>query len=319
MKQLRLPFFAAAALVVMSTGALAQDYPTKLVKIVTPFSAGSITDALARTLSEKLAEMWKQQVIVENRPGLAGTTSVAKSAPDGYTLMLTSNGHTIAAAISKGVQFDPVNDFAGISMVASVPLVVIAPPDLPANTLTEFIALAKQKPGQLNFASAGLASMSYLAAEILRQNAKISMQHVPFRGAPEGRTAVLRGDVQMYFASVPTSLELIGAGKLKVLAINGSKRIPQLPEVPTITEAGVPDYNYDPWFAVMAPAGTPPAILAKVSQDIAKVVQMPDVGERLRSQGAVAVTSTPEQLDTIVKADTERFARVLKDAGIEPQ
>src|SRR5690349_6169959 len=162
----RLISLAAAALLASALGASAQQpYPHQVVRIVVPFSAGSITDGLARILADKLSEMWKQQVIVENRPGLPGTTAVAKSTPDGYTLMLTSNGHTIAGVINKAIQFDPVKDFSGVSRVASVPLVAIAPPDLPANSLKEFIALANQKPGQMNFSSAGVASTSYLSAE----------------------------------------------------------------------------------------------------------------------------------------------------------
>ena len=214
------------------------NYPNQTVRIVVPFSAGSITDGLARILADKLCDIWKQQVIVENRPGLPGTTSVAKAAPDGYTLMLTSNGHTIAGVINKSLQFDPVKDFAGVSQVASVPLVVIVPPDLPAKTLKEFIALAKQKPGQLNFSSAGVASTSFLSAEIFRQNARINIVHVPFKGAPEAVTAVVRGDVQMYFAPIPAAQELSAAGKVRAIAINSAKRVPQLPDVPTVAEAG---------------------------------------------------------------------------------
>src|SRR3954469_10451056 len=223
-----------AALLAASSNALAQNYPTQRVTIVVPFTAGSITDGLARILAEKLADMWKQQVIIENKPGIPGTTSVAKSTPDGYTLMLTSNGHTIAGAITKSLQYDPVKDFAGITQVASVPLVAIVPPDLPVKTLKDFVDLAKQKPGTLNFSSAGVASTSFLSAEIFRQQAKINIQHVPFRGAPEAVTAVVRGDVQMYFAPIPNTVELSATNKVRALAINSAQRVPQLPDVPTV-------------------------------------------------------------------------------------
>src|SRR5499427_10551265 len=169
---------AIAALLASYTAAAAQTYPSQRVTIVVPFSAGSITDGLARILADKLGDMWKQQVIVENRSGLPGTTGVAKAAPDGYTLMLTSNGHTIAGAINKNIQFDPVKDFAGVSRVAAVPLVAIVPPDFPAKTLNDFITLAKERPGQLNFSSAGVASTSYLSAEIFKQDAKINILHI---------------------------------------------------------------------------------------------------------------------------------------------
>jgi tripartite-type tricarboxylate transporter receptor subunit TctC len=301
-----------------SLDASAQAYPNQVVRIVVPFSAGSITDGLARILADKLGELWKQQVIVENRPGLPGTTAVAKSAPDGYTLMLTSNGHAIASAINKNIQFDPVKDFAGVSRVAAVPLVAIVPPDFPGKTLKDFIALANEKPGQLNFSSAGVASTSYLSAEILKQDAKINIQHVPYKGAPEATTAVIRNDVQMYMAPIPATQELSATGKVKAIAINSAKRVPQLPDVPTVAET-LPNYKYESWFGVLAPAGTPQPILNKVSEDIAKVLEMPDVREKLLAQGSIPAPTTPAEFDAINKADTERYGKILKDAGISPQ
>ena len=301
-----------------SFDASAQAYPNQVVRIVVPFSAGSITDGLARILADKLGELWKQQVIVENRPGLPGTTAVAKSAPDGYTLMLTSNGHAIASAINKNIQFDPVKDFAGVSRVAAVPLVAIVPPDFPGKTLKDFIALANEKPGQLNFSSAGVASTSYLSAEILKQDAKINIQHVPYKGAPEATTAVIRNDVQMYMAPIPATQELSATGKVKAIAINSAKRVPQLPDVPTVAET-LPNYKYESWFGVLAPAGTPQPILTKVSEDIARVLEMPDVREKLLAQGSIPAPTTPAEFDAINKADTERYGKILKDAGISPQ
>jgi len=298
--------------------ASAQAYPNQVVRIIVPFSAGSITDGLARILADKLGDFWKQQVIVENRPGLPGTTAVAKSAPDGYTLMLTSNGHTIASAINKSIQYDPVKDFAGVSRVAAVPLVAIVPPDFPGKTLKDFIEAANEKPGQLNFSSAGIASTSYLSAEILKQDAKINIQHVPYKGAPEATTAVIRNDVQMYMAPIPSTQELTATGKVKALAINSAKRVPQLPDVPTVAET-LPNYKYESWFGVLAPAGTPQAILTKVSEDIAKVLEMPDVREKLLAQGSIPSPTTPAEFDAINKSDTERYGKILKDAGITPQ
>jgi tripartite-type tricarboxylate transporter receptor subunit TctC len=319
MTRLRMLSLGIVALLATGSTAFAQAYPSQRVTIVVPFTAGSITDGLARILADKLAETWKQQVIVENRPGIPGTTGAAKAAPDGYTLMLTSNGHTIARAISKSVQFDPVKDFAGISQVAVVPFAVVVPVDSPAKSIKDFIALANQKPGQLNFASAGVASTTYLAAEVFKQQTKLNIQHVPYRGAPEAVTAAVRGDANVYFCPIPAAKELSATGKLRVLAVSSGKRLPQLPDAPTLVEAGVPGYKYDSWFGVMAPAGTPKAILTKVSQDIAKVLQLPDVVEKLLAQGSVPASTTPEQFDAIIKDDTERYAKVLKDAGIEPQ
>jgi tripartite-type tricarboxylate transporter receptor subunit TctC len=318
MTTLRVISLVLAGLFASAFGASAQTYPNQVVRIVVPFSAGSITDGLARILADKLSEMWKQQVIVENRPGLPGTTAVAKSPPDGYTLMLTSNGHTIAGAINKSIQFDPVKDFAGLSRVAAVPLVAIVPPEFPGNTVKDFIDRAKEKPGQLNFSSAGVASTSYLSAEIFKQDAKINIVHVPFKGAPEATTAVIRNDVQMYMAPIPATQELSSTGKVKAIGINSAKRVPQLPNVPAIAET-LPDYKYESWFGVLAPAGTPQPILKKVSEDIAKVLEMPDVKEKLLAQGSIPAPTTPAEFDAINKADVERYGKILRDAGITPQ
>ncbi len=308
-----------AAVLAACSGASAQNYPTQTVRIVVPFSAGSITDGLARILADKLSTMWKQQVIVENRPGLPGTAGVASAAKDGYTLMLTSNGHTIARAISKAVPFDPVKDFAGVSIVASAPVVAIVPPDSPAKTLKDFIALAQKMPGKLNFSSAGVATTTFLAAEVLRQEAKLDMVHVPYKGAPEAVTAVVRGDANFYFAPVPSAQSLGAAGKVRVLAVNSAKRAPQLPDVPTVAEAALPNYKYEAWFGVMAPAGTPTAILDKVSKDIAAVLKMQDVIDQMLKVGNIPMPTTPAEFDAIIKNDTERFTKVMAAAGIAPK
>jgi tripartite-type tricarboxylate transporter receptor subunit TctC len=197
-----------------------------------------------------------------------------------------------------------------------VPLVAIVPADLPAKTLKEFIALASASPGKLNFSSAGIASTSFLSAEIFRQQAKINIVHVPYKGVPDATTAVIRGDVQLYFAPIPNARELSTAGKVRALAINSDKRAPQLPDVPTIAEAAVPDYKYESWFGLMAPAGTPRGILTKVSQDTATVLAMADVREKLTAYGSVPAPTTPEQFDAIIKSDTERYGKVLRDAGV---
>ena len=311
------------ALVGTTVGVSAQSYPQQVIHLVVPFSAGSITDGLARILADKLSELWKQQVVVENRPGLPGTTAVAKSAPDGYTLMLTSNGHTIAAAINKNIQFDPVKDFAGVTRVASVPLVAIVPPEFPADTVKEFIARAQENPGKLNFSSAGVASTSYLSAEIFRQDAKINVVHIPYKGAPEATTAVIRNDAQLYFAPIPATQDLSASGKVKAIGINSAQRVPQLPQVPTIAET-LPEYKYESWFGVRehhAVAGdqTPREIVSKVSADIAKVLRMEDVRDKLLAQGSIPAPTTPQEFDAINRADTERYGKILRDAGITPQ
>jgi tripartite-type tricarboxylate transporter receptor subunit TctC len=193
---------------------------------------------------------------------------------------------------------------------------MIVPPDFEAKTLKEFIALAREKPGKLNFSSAGIASTSYLSAEIMRQNAKINIVHVPYKGSPEAVTAVIRGDVAMYFAPIPTTQELTVAKKVRAIAINSASRVPQLPDVPTVAEAGLPDYAYESWFGMMAPAGTPPAILNKISQDVGKVLQLPDVRDKLVAQGSIPAPTTPAEMSAMIKGDTERYTKVLQDAGV---
>jgi tripartite-type tricarboxylate transporter receptor subunit TctC len=302
-----------AAAWAQATGAA--QYPNQPVRIVVPFSAGSTTDGQARIIADRLAEMWKQQVIVENRPGIAGTASVAKSAADGYTLMLTSNGHTIAKVINRNLPFDPVKDFAGITQVSTIPVGFVVPPDLPAKTIKEFIALAKEKPGKINFASAGRASSSYIAGELFKQTAGIDIVHVPHKGAPEAFTSVLRGDTHLFTTSVSTALDLIVTKKLGILAV--TRPIAALPEVPTVADAGLREYAYDSWFGVMAPAGTPPAILNKVSQDIARTLQLAEVNERMTRQGVVIVTQSPAEFDAMIRRDTERYTKILTEAGVE--
>jgi tripartite-type tricarboxylate transporter receptor subunit TctC len=291
-------------------------WPNQAVRIIVPFGAGSVTDGLARVLADKLGETWQQQVIVDNRPGIAGIASAAKAAPDGYTLVLNSNGHTVAGVFNKSLPFDPVKDFAGVTQVASIPLVFVTPATLPATTLQEFIALAKEKPGTLNFASAGLASTAYLAAEIFKQTAKIDIVHVPYKGAPDAMTGLIRGDSHLYLLAANLTVELKQTGKVRALAVATPARSAALPDVPTVAEAGLPDYKYDAWFGVMAPAGTPRAVLDKISRDIARALQVPEIRERLTRQGVGVVASTPDQFDTLIKADTERYGRILKEAGV---
>lgn len=297
----------------------AAGYPNQTVRIIVPFSAGSFTDIMARVLADRMSKNWKENVIVENRPGLAGTTAVAKATPDGYTLMVTSNGHTIAPAINKNVQFDPVKDFAAISRIANVPLVFVVPPDLPVNSLAEFIEYAKQRPGQLNFSSAGVASTSFLSGEVFRQNGNLKMQHVPYRGAPEALNAVMRGDAQLYAAAnIQQGQELGASNKVKVLAVGTDRPVPELPNVPTVAQA-LPDYKYDSWFGLFAPAGTPQPIVDKISREVQAILKDPEVVETLRKQGFVAAPTTPAEFDAINKGDVERYAQLLREAGVAAQ
>jgi tripartite-type tricarboxylate transporter receptor subunit TctC len=307
---------AAAALAALAQPSAAQQYPSQLVRIVVPFGAGSNTDAQARILADKLSAMWKQQVIVENRPGIAGTAGVAKAAPDGDTLMLTSSGHTVANVVSTSAPFDPVKDFSGITQVSTIPASLMVPPGLPASNLKELIALFQKNPGKMNFGSAGTASTSYLAGEIFKQVAKVDIVHIPYKGTPEALNSIMRNDTQLYFASPTYSPDLITTKKIKVLAMSGERRVPRFPDIPTARESGLPEYVYESWFGVMAPAGTPDAIRNKVAADIATVLKMPDVAKAIDNQGLVVATQTPADFDRLIAAEAMRFGKILRDAGI---
>jgi tripartite-type tricarboxylate transporter receptor subunit TctC len=290
----------------------AAKYPEQLVRLVVPFSAGSMTDLLGRVIVDKLSERWKQQVIVENRPGLAGTSSVAKATADGYTLMLTSNGHTVIGNLNKNLSFDPQKDFVGISQVATTPLILVAPPESATKSVKELIAAAKAKPGALNYSSAGLGSTTGIAGELFKQTTQTDIVHLPFRGLPESQTAVIRGDVAMAFTFFNVGGDLVQSGKMRGLAVTGAKRLSGLPDVPTFAEAGLPEYRYDAWFGVMAPAATPKPIVAKVAEAIAAVLQLPDVKARFEPQGVELKSSPPDTFDAVIRSDAERYGRIIK-------
>jgi len=305
---------------VAATAAFAQagDYPNRLVRIVVPLAAGSVTDVLARLVADKLGEVWKQQIIVENRPGIPGITGVAKSAADGYTLLVNSNGHTIAGVVNKDLPFDPARDFAGVTQLVSAPQTLIVPADLPARTVAEFIALARQKPGQMNFGSLGVASAAFLGAQIFKHEARIDLVHVPYKGSPEAITSVIRGDTQLYYLSVNLAVELSNAGRVRVMAVSTPQRSAALPDVPTVAESGLPNYAFDSWFGMMAPAGTPLAVVAKIQNDVAAILRAPDTAERLTKLGLVVVGSKPDVFDALIKSDTVHNTEILRQAGVTP-
>jgi tripartite-type tricarboxylate transporter receptor subunit TctC len=308
--------FAAFVFAAPVTAQDAATYPDKLVRIVVPFSAGSMTDLLARVLGERLQARWGKEVVVENRPGLAGTSSVAKGvAPDGYTLMLTSNGHTVISHLNKNLAFDPVKDFVGVAQVATTPLILVVPPDSPAKSVKDLIEMARAKPGALNYSSAGLGSTTGIAGALFKQVAKVDMVHVAFKGLPETHTAIIRGDVAMGFSFFSAAGDLIQSGKVKALAVTGPNRLSVLPNVPTFAEAGLPEFQYDSWFGILAPAGVPGAIVAKASSEIAAVVQLPEVKARFEPQGAIMVTTSLERFNQIIKEDNARYAPLFKPAN----
>jgi tripartite-type tricarboxylate transporter receptor subunit TctC len=305
----------AIALALFVCPAIAQNaaapYPSQIVKIIVPFSAGSLTDLLARTLSDKLGALWKQSVIVENHPGIAGAAIAAKAPADGYTLMVTSNGHTIIKAINPNVPFDPVNDFVGVSELASMPMIMIAPPKPDHDTLQKLVALIQSKPSTMSFASAGLASTAYIAGELFKKTKKLDILHVPYKGTPDAQTSIMRGDTDFFFSPAAISDDLIHTGKVTALAVTGTTRVRSLPDVPTFKEAGVPEFEYDAWFGLLAPAHTPQDVCEKISKDIGAVMAAPEVREWLAKQGTTVVTSTPAQFTETLRKDTETFSAML--------
>jgi tripartite-type tricarboxylate transporter receptor subunit TctC len=262
-----------------------------------------------------MGRQWNQQVIVENRPGLPGTVAVAQAKPDGYTLMLTSNGHTVSGLTNKNLSFDPIKDFAGITRVCSAPYVLIVNPDVPAKSVKELIALAKSKPGTLNFSSPGLGSSTFIAGALFRKAAGIDVVHVPYKGAPESVTAVVRGDAHMYFAPINLAKELAEGGKVRALALATPNRDPNMPNEPTFTEAGLP-FVYDGWFGLMAPAGVPREIITKINQDVVHMLGTPEAKAKLAAQFVIPVTDTPEAFDKIIRDETANLTQVFKEAGI---
>ena len=305
----------AAASVLSNAPLSAQNFPTQRVTIVVPFGAGSVTDILARILADDLGKRWNQQVLVENKPGIAGTASVAKATPDGHTILLTSNGHTVANLVSKSAPFDSVKDFAGVTRICNVPLYLIFHPGTPAKNLKEVIALAKAQPGKLNFSSPGLASTTFIAGALFRKAADIKTVHVPFKSAPDAVTAVIRGDAHMYFAPVNLTKDLAAAGKVVAIAAATAKRIPDMPDVPTFTEAGLP-FVYDSWFGVLAPAATPRPIVEKLNRDFVAALKSPAIDAKFKAQFVIPLTDTTAEFDKINRDDTARLTQVFKEAGI---
>lgn len=305
----------AASAALVGSNASAQTYPSQMVRIVVPFSGGSMTDILARTVAEKLATKWKQQVIVENRPGIAGVSSIAKGPADGSQIMLTSNGHSVVGVVNKNLGFDPIKDFAAISRVATTAVILIVPPDAPFKTLAEFIAAAKAKPDGLSYSSAGVGSSTGIAAELFKSLTGTKMVLVPHRGQPESQVSVMRGDTSMAFTFFNVGGDFIQSGKLRALAVTGKTRLPQLPDVPTFAEAGLPDFAYDSWFGMLAAGGTPKPIVSQIARDLAEVLTDPALVQQYAAQGVSITSSTPDAFEAELRSDSERYGKLVAAAS----
>ena len=321
MKRSRLLLLVAVMLACTAT-AFAQGYPNKTVHVIVPFTAGSATDILARTFGQKLSEMWGQPVIVENRPGAGGTIGaavVAKSAPDGYTLMVHSAAQAYNASIYPTLPYDTSKDFAEIAPLAGQPNVLVVAPSTGIKSVADLIAQAKQKPGQFNFGSAGTGSGTHINAEKFRLAAGIDVTHIPYKGTPEALNDTLAGRVTYFFSPISAALPNIREGKLVALGVSTAKRSSALPNVPTIAEAALPGFDYNLWVGLFAPAGTPPDIVDKINKDVDRVLQLPDIKERLANFGAEAMPMTPAEFRKFVQAEIDDSAKVIKAAGIKAQ
>jgi tripartite-type tricarboxylate transporter receptor subunit TctC len=307
------------SLALASTLAHAQDYPTRPIKLVVPFAAGGAVDVLARLIGAKLADRFGQPVVIENRAGAGGNIgadAVAKSPPDGYTLLQNTNGQAITPALYRSLPFNPATDFAPVTQLVASNLILVASPKLPVKSLRDFIALAKAKPGGMNYGSSGVGNPLHLTMEMLKHAAGLDIQAVAYRSDAQINTALMAGEVQAAVVPLATAVQLINDGRLLALGVTGAKRAAVLPDVPTIAEAGVPGFASTSWQGFFAPAKTPVAIVDRIQRETAAVLKLPDVESSLKAMAYEPVGSTPAEFAAFVKAETAKFARVVADAHI---
>ena len=293
------------------------DYPSKIIKIIVPFTAGSATDIMARIVGERLSASVGQAVVVENRPGAGGTlgaAQVAKSEPDGYTLLVVSTGHVVNPALYGNLPYDTVGDFAGVSPLAALPSVLVVGAGSPIKSVSDLIAQAKAKPGQLNYASAGVGSATHVNAEKFRAASDIAVTHIPFKGTPETIVEVSSGRVDFMFTPVLASIPSIRDNRMRALAVSTSKRSTALPDVSTVAEAGVPGFVFDFWIGLLAPAKTPRAVVNKLNGEVRKIMAQPDVAERMVKLGAEPMPMTPERFDAYIKEEFTTLGAIMKAA-----
>jgi tripartite-type tricarboxylate transporter receptor subunit TctC len=316
-----LRFAAAAALALLGTSAWSQAYPNKPIRMIVGFPPGGGTDVVARVIGAKLQEWYNQPVVVENRPGATGTIGadfVAKSAADGYTLIMGHvNSTGIAPNLFAKLPYDPIKDFAGVSYVGYVPNVLAVHPTVNAKSVSELVALAKSQPGKMNYASSGNGSTQHLAGEMFKQLTGTSIVHVPYKGSGDAIKDLLAGTVNMNFDTMPPVMPHIQSGRLRGLAISTPKRLAQLPDVPTFEEAGIKGFDVTNWYGVQAPAATPREIVLKLSADINKAMQVPEVRARLEAVGTQLNEQSAAQFDAFMKAEVAKYAKLIKDAGIK--
>ncbi len=318
---IRQSLFILFGALVFATGVQSQDnFPDKPVRIVAPFPPGGANDIIARLIANKLGANWSRPVLVENRPGAAGgigSAFVATSPPDGYTLVLgTLATHGINPSIYKSLQYDVVRDFAPIALVASIPIVLVVNPSLAATDVRQLIEMARQQPGKVNFASSGVGTVNHLAGELFASMAGVKMVHIPYKGSSPALTDLLGGQVAVMFDLLPSSLPHIQSGKLRALAVTSAQRSALLPNLPTMAESGLAGYQVNSWFGLLAPARTPPAVVAKLNSEVGKVLQSSGMREQMSEQGAEPQFSSPEEFGRVINTDLANWARVVNALGL---
>ena len=313
-----------ATLIVVGIAAAAaqtsQDYPTRPIRLIIPFTAGSATDLLARRIATKMGENWNQQVVVDNRGGGGGTVGmniVAKALPDGYTLLTHSIAFAMSSALYSKLPFDPIKDFAPASQLAVSTSLMVTAPSLGVKSVKDLIALAKQKPGQISFGSSGVGSGTHLNAEQFRFAAGIDVLHVPYKGVPEVLIDVMTGRIHYFLSPLVPTLPFLKDGRLIPLAVTTARRSSVLPDVPTMAEAALPGYEFQAWFGVFAPARTPRPIVEKISKEIARIVELPDIKKQFQAQGEEGRPSTPDEFSRFVRTEIEKISRIVKQAGVK--
>ena len=303
-----------------SAGAPAQDYPARAVRVVVPFPPGGGTDIIARMLTQKIAERLNVNFLIDNRPGAGGSIGaevVAKAPPDGYTIGVVSSSHAINPSLYRKLSYDAARDFAAITLIVSVPGVLVVHPSVPVRSVKELIALARSRPGQIYYGSAGNGTPPHLAAELFKSMTGISMVHVPYKGNTQAYVDLVSGQLSVSFPTIVSALPFVRAGRLRGLAVTSAKRAAVVPELPSIAEAGVPGYDSATWFGMLAPAGTPAAIVAKLNQETTRAIQLPDTRSRFLEQGLEPVGNKPEEFAAIINADMTKWAKVVAASGMK--
>ncbi len=318
---MRSRIIAALTLAALAFSATAQDYPNRPVRLIVAFAPGTTSDIIGRIFADKLTQQMGQPVVVENRTGAGGTIAadqVTKAAPDGYTLLLSTAALPVSAHVYPGLKYDTVKDFAAVSVITHSPLLLAANLNFPAKNVQELIQYAKANPGKVNFGSAGVGTSHHLTGEKLKLDTGIDMLHVPYKGSGPAHVDLMGGQIQLMFDNIVALLPHVQSGKVRALAVSSAKRHPLLPEVPSIQEAGVKDFETVAWFGIVAPAGTPRPILARLNAETLKAIKLPDVNKRLLDSGSTIIGSSPEEADKFLRDETEKWGKVVKAAGVKP-